>query len=98
MASSGPAASITSHDHAFFRARHLLDIIKGPTEGSVGAHGSRPSPGHLPPQCMGVCLAFLVVVVVQMSAPANTQPRLASGVELLDAKAALDGAVERLER
>ena len=52
----------------------------------------------LPHQCMGFCLAFLVVVVVQISAPANTQPWVASADELLDAKAALDGAVEQVER
>ena len=52
----------------------------------------------VPQPRMGDCLAFLVVVVVQISAPANTQPWVASADELLDAKAALDGAVEQVER
>ena len=49
-------------------------------------------------QSEGLALVFLVEVVVQMSAPSTSVPRPASGDELMDAKAALDGAVERLER
>ena len=47
---------------------------------------------------MRIGLVFLVPVIVQMSPPANRQPRPASADELLDAKAAVDVAVERLER
>ena len=43
-------------------------------------------------------LAKVAFVVAVMSGPSTSEPRVASADELLDVKAALDGAVERLER
>ena len=51
---------------------------------------------------VNLCIVFLVVFLVEvvelMSGPTSSEPRVASADELLDTKAALDGAVERLER
>ena len=43
-------------------------------------------------------LAKVALVVAAMSGPSTSEPRVASADELLDAKAAVDVAVERLER
>ena len=43
-------------------------------------------------------LVKLALLVALMSGPSTSEPRVASADELLDAKAAVDVAVERLER